>query len=754
MPGQDDEFLARLRATFFLEAEEHLQAISAGLLELEAQPGSEQSAATVELIYREVHSLKGAARAANVSTVETVCQALESIFAGWKSRVPAPKEFDLMYRATDALRAALSSAPAADSGAFLALVHELNALDGSGGAARNASAGTGKGARGVPPTSGPIAVPPERPAERPAIKTVRIATAKLAAVLLQAEELLLGKLTATQRTAELHELAAVGATWLKQWNRIQREVRQLRTGSFSASAEPSRHPVVLEFLEWNRVWMKSFQEKLAAIAKSAEHDRYELGGVVDTLLEDTKKLLLMPFETVLEPFPRLVRDLSHAQGKEAHFVARGADVEIDKRILEEIKDPLIHMLRNSLDHGVEPPTERLRLGKPLRATVVISVAQVGGSDVEIIVTDDGRGIDIERVKAAAVKRALVSAGAAAQMTRQQASALIFLSALSTSAIITEISGRGLGLAIACEKVEKLGGRISVESDPGKGTTFRIFLPLTLATFKGVLVESAGQRFVIPLANVERVLRILSEQVRSVEHRDTIMVNNQVVPLVGLQWVLGLTHLPGPAQKFIHAVVLGTGAKRIAFRVDAVLNEQEVLVKNLGKPLVRVRNVGGATVLGSGRTVAVLNVEDLMKSAVKAAAASSFALAQEDKEPVKPVSILLAEDSITARVLLKNILESAGYRVSTAVDGAEALSALQRQHFDLLVSDVQMPKMDGFVLTSRIRSDRELAQLPVVLVTALSSPEDRERGIEVGASAYIVKSSFDQSDLQKVISTLL
>jgi two-component system chemotaxis sensor kinase CheA len=281
------------------------------------------------------------------------------------------------------------------------------------------------------------------------------------------------------------------------------------------------------------------------------------------------------------------------------------------------------------------------------------------------------------------------------------------------------------------------------------------VPLTLVTLRGVLLRTGGQVFVIPAMGVEGVARVAEAEIRTVESRETIPLGGHAVALARLSDVLEIPRkeaVNGPAGH-AQAVVLGAGPARVAFRVDEVLGAQEVLVKPLGPQLARVRNIAGACVLGTGRVVPVLSVPDLMKSAVKPAAAPR-AVATETPVAAEQRSILVVEDSITSRALLKGILESAGYRIATAVDGIDAYTALKTATFDLVVSDVEMPRMDGFDLTAKIRADKRLADLPVVLVTALESREHRERGIDAGANAYIVKSSFDQSNLLEVVRRLI
>jgi two-component system chemotaxis sensor kinase CheA len=383
--------------------------------------------------------------------------------------------------------------------------------------------------------------------------------------------------------------------------------------------------------------------------------------------------------------------------------------------------------------------------------------------MEISVSDDGFGVDLDKVRTAAVKLGLLQADAAGKLDRQEALQLIFHSGISTSPIITDISGRGLGLAIVREKVEKLGGTVSVESQTGVGTTFRLFLPMTLATFRGVLVRVNVYLFVLPAINVERVLRVREEEIKTIENRETIRLDGQILSMARLRDTLelpvrkngsGAKKAPSqPEESHMPVIILTSAEKRMAFLVDEVLQEQEVLVKELGAQLKRVRNIAGATVLGTGKVVPVLNVQDLMKSAVRSAAVTRKEPVT-GSAPVKTGRILVAEDSITSRTLLKNILETAGYQVATAVDGTDAFTQLRSNEFDLVVSDVDMPRMNGFELTTKIRADKKLGELPVVLVTALETREDKERGIEAGANAYIIKSSFDQSNLLEVIRRFL
>ena len=742
MSSQDEEFLRTLRAAFQVEAGEHLQAMTTGLLELEKDPAASFPADTLERVYREAHSLKGAARAVNLTQVETMCQSLESVFAAWKRQElkPSPELFDTLQGGLDLVAKLLASPEAADPRDISELL------------SRNTQFAAG--GPGGPAVAEPAAMTPVAAAEKPPVAdSVRIGTAKLDTLILEAQEMLAIKLTAAQRAADLREIRAVFEPWKKEWAKVAPALRKSVAQTLDATAHPLQ-PVLDGFLTWNLACMKSLEGRITALLRAAEQDSHTIDNLVTDLVNDSKRLLMLPFSTLLGAFPKLVRDLCRDQGKEAELVIHGGEVEIDKRILEEMKDPLIHLLRNCIDHGVEKPEERKRCGKPPRAVLSVAVAQVEGNKVEIMVSDDGAGIDAAKVRAAALQQNILSEADARNLTEADTLPLIFRSGVSTSPALTEISGRGLGLAIVREKTEKLGGRVSVETVPSRGTTFRILLPLTLATFRGIFVQAAGQTFVVPTASVERVIRIKPDDIKTVEHRETILLDARPVSLVRLADILELPVSTREAESpaLLPALVLGSGDQRIAFSLDDVLREDEVLVKPLAKPLLRVRNIAGATVLGSGRAVPILNVADLLKSAIRSGGTPSRPV-PVPPVPAKKKRILVVEDSITSRLLLKSILETAGYHVKTAVDGADAFARLHEEEFDLIVTDVQMPRMNGLDLTARIRHDPKLADKPVILVTALATPEDRARGADAGASAYIVKSNFDQSDLLETIRRL-
>ena len=759
MSTSEEVFFEELRQVFAAEADEHLQTLASGLVEIEKAKDPSACQAVTEAVYRAAHSLKGAARSVNLPVIASVCQSMETVLSAMKKGLLSPDAagFDVLQRAVDEIARVMASPQGGADGPVKAVITQLERLaTGAKGAEVSSPLPSEKlHERAVEAASHAPAEPAAPgPAVAPASDTIRVTAAKLDAVLLRAEELIAVKLAAEQRLAELADTVAVLESWEKERKKAEPQARGALSRSLGLDRAGAGKSAATGLPDSDASRLQELDKRLAHLQASLMADRRTTGTLVNQLLEETKSVLMLPFSTLLQTFPKMVRDISRERSKEVNLVLTGAETEIYKRILEKMKDPLLHLLRNAIDHGVETPDERRALNKAPCGTITVGVSQVEGSHVRISVADDGAGIDTAKLRAIAAERNLLSRDAADALDERSAQMLIFQSGVSTSAQVSDLSGRGLGMAIVQEAVDKLGGRIAVETEKGKGTAVSITLPLTLATSHGLLLKEYGQLLVIPLANVERALRIQTGEVRTLEGREAILVDGAALSLVRLGAVLGIAE-NADESGFRHplcVLVLAYGQKRVAFAFDSLLGEQEILIKGLGKQLARVRNISGATVLGSGKVALIVNVADLMASAVRARAPVLSARATQAAARRK--SLLVVEDSITSRLLLKNILVSAGFDVCTAVDGAEAWSTLQAREVDGVVSDIDMPRMNGFELTQKIRADKKLSGLPVVLVTALKSQASRERGAEVGADAYIVKSSFDQSNLLDVVRRLI
>lgn len=790
----EEELLQKLREAFKMESEERLANILSNLIELEKAASPEETMPIVETVFREAHSLKGAARAVNLANIEMLCQAIESIFASLKRNEfsVSRRLFDSLHDAVRAIENALAasgSESVSQSDTEIAeLVSRLDNLKLQNDNIREIT--DSYSAEFTVPVEKddskedgeePVSVGESRnecapfddrdmesrhleDAKKPLITdTVRISTARLDSLLLESEEIASLKLVSSQRLVNLREVAQAVHLWNKNWSRVEADYRILRNqfqkDRDGDGRDGSPLSKLLDFMEWHVDHVRFMTRALGVLTKESEQDHRTLSRMVDEHLDGMKKVMMMPFSTLFAVLPRMVRDLCRDREKDADIFIDGAEIEIDRRILEELKDPMIHLLRNAVDHGLEKPDARREIGKPGRGMIQLKVSRAEGSKVEIRISDDGRGIDIARIRDVAIKSGLVSEKEAAGLEDGEFMPFIFRSGISSSPIITEISGRGLGLAIVQEKVEKLGGLISMESEPGKGTSFLIQLPVTLATFRGVLVKAGGDCFVVPGSHVERVLKIKPDRVKTVENNETVAIDEEVLSLSDLADTLRLKRKGenGGKNQLLTIIVLGSGQNKVAFKVSEVICEQEVLVKSLGKQLTRVPNIAGATILGTGKVVPILSVHDLLKSSRGTGLRKVAGVVEEASEPkdtvTKQKSVLVAEDSITSRILLKNILEAAGYRVKTAIDGRDAYTAIKTEKFDIVVSDVEMPRMNGFELTANIRNTDKIGNTPVILVTSLDSREDREKGIDAGANAYIVKGSFDQSNLLDVIERL-
>jgi two-component system chemotaxis sensor kinase CheA len=482
----------------------------------------------------------------------------------------------------------------------------------------------------------------------------------------------------------------------------------------------------------------------------------QMSLVIDGLEEQIKRVRMLPFGTITGPFGRMVRDLANISKKEVILEISGGDVELDKRVLEQIKDPIIHLLRNAIDHGIELPEERHSAGKPTLGTIRLAAEQQG-KDIAISVSDDGAGLDLEAIRQAANRRGVVNANA---MTDAELVELIYTPGFSTSPIITDISGRGVGLDVVRRNVENLRGRISVDWTLGIGSRFTLILPLTLTSSRGLLVRVSNQIFAIPLNAIERIEHVKREDVVPMGGHDTLQFSGRPLMLVHLGDVLGLSRVKEQTDNYrIPVVILSAAERYMAFAVDELADEQEVVIKGLGKQLSRVGGIAGASVMGNGEVILILNVADLIKLAHRGEQRSVLSPSMDETSTTSVDHprrrILIVDDSITTRTLEKSILEAAGYTVQLAMDGLEALSAIAGGDIpDLIISDIAMPRLDGFGLTERLKNDARTAHLPLILVTSFDSPEDKTHGIEVGADAYIVKSAFDQNNLLETIEQLL
>jgi two-component system chemotaxis sensor kinase CheA len=751
----DEDLLKQLMVSFREELTERVAAINAGLLGLEQEPVEAQQMALLEELFRHVHSLKGAARAVSLKPIEELAHGMEDVFGAAKRGTINLSEplFDLLYQGMDLIGNVMANL---DTG------REIDPdLDLSGYLVQLAAAWRGQPIQ-APTIETPATVPvPDAEAPPPKVvvesaaqvwsgETIRVPTTRLDDLMAQAGELLVTRLRIAQQIEELDELQALLTRWQKEWQRVRGNVQQYFREDGSDDVA-----LLQNFVGHNEEHLRTLTDWLSQHTRRVSDDATRLALVSDQLQEGIKRMRMLPLATLLPAFRRMLRDLARSKGGDVVLEVEGGETEMDKHVLEQIKDPLMHLLRNCIDHGIEPLAERKRQGKPLRGTIVLR-AERRANFIVVEVSDDGAGIDLAAVREAAVRRGLLSPEAAKEASEQILLNLIFGSGLSTSTIITEVSGRGIGLDVVRKNVENLQGRVEVQSVRGEGTTFTLTLPFTLASTRCLLIQAGGLPYAVPLAAVEKLVPVRPDDIAVVEGKDAIRYQDRPLALARLVDVLKMPRtseaLAGDGK--LPAVILSGGGHRIAFLVDGLLGEQELVVKNLGRQLSRVPNVAGATILGTGQVVLILNAVDLVKSAQRTAGPSLLVTQEDAAAPQERKTILIVDDSITTRTLEKNILTTAGYNVVLALDGQEALSALAENPCDLVVSDLDMPRMDGFELTRQLKGDDRYRELPIILVTSLDSAEDKVKGIEVGADAYIVKGAFDQDSLLETIRQLV
>jgi two-component system, chemotaxis family, sensor kinase CheA len=759
-----------LRTLYKEASADHIQKIEAGLLHLEKNPLDQ---ARLEQLLRETHSLKGDSRMLGVKDAETLTHQIEDILGAVKrgERTLTPQVFDRLYQGLDAVRKIAQEAVTGQS-AGISVFHVLAQLMGADSEdamldiPETVAVSNGTASAQLPeepPVVSKDAAQVGEPVEPAAdsliqlnahqIDTIRVDSQKLDKLLTQASELAVTKGQIGDRVAEIDQILAL---W-EEWNREAFASRLTYDELERRLQTPELQPLQ-NFYNLVETRLEQLGALLNRLRASTFEDNTKLEAVANELESGIHSLRLLPFSTIFNLFPRTVRDLAKQQGKEVNLVIEGGDTSVDKRILEEMKDPLLHLLRNAIDHGIETLQERQSIGKPAIATIRLRGYQVGNT-VSIEVIDDGRGLDVEAIKRAAMQRRVRTEKELAQMSTAEIQALIFAPGFSTRTAVTEISGRGVGLDVVRANVERLKGNIQVEFTPGKGCLFRITLNSSLATTDALIVEVSEHPYAVPVGFVEAMQLVSPQEVFSAQGSQTLPFQGESVTVAWLADLLGLpvkaptsTKALRAASKTIPCIILRIGSERLALLVDTILEQQDIVLKPQSQLLKRIRNISGATILGTGAVCMVVNPPDLFKSVRKAI--TSVTVKELTEQAQVKQKILLVEDSIPIRTQMKRILESAGYDVTAAVDGEDGFNKLRAGSFVAVVSDVQMPNLDGLGLTAKIRQFREYKDLPVILVTTLASHEDKRQGAEAGANAYITKGDFEQGFLLDTLRRLI
>ena len=770
-----DEIHRQLMSTFQAELEEHLATLNRGFLALEQNPEGSQRTALMTEVFRAAHTLKGAARAVEVKDVETLAHKLEDVLGAMsgESFVLTSQDINRMLALVDAIKDAMAAylqGRTLPKDRINALINQLTLalpiaqateadpgqeLDFPSNPSPRELFDLSNEPGPNPGTSFELDSPPQPASHQVAVdETIRVATARLDSLMDSLGELMIARMRTDQEVEQVGLLHQQAALWQKKWHKLAPLYRRLRKQNRQELDTDVKG--LLTFLEQNEAELKTTASSLDSLTGRLKNDRNHLQLVTDALENGIRKIRMLPVATLFEIFPRMVRNLAQERHKEIALSIEGMDTEVDRQVLELIKDPLLHLLRNAVDHGIETPEQRMASGKARQGNIAL-YAEPRGGNLVLVISDDGAGINPELVKKAAIKQGLITAAEAARLNEHELLNLIFSPGLSTAKAISDISGRGMGLDIVHANLEQLHGLIQVSTQLGQGTTFTITLPLTLSTSHVLVVQAGGETLALPLMNVERILKVSVGQIGNLDGKPAIYAEGHSLPLISLAHLL---HLPDAAKPVLPnarlaVIILNVVEKRIALCVDGFLSTREVVIKQLGRQLRRVKNVAGATIMGDGELVIVLNANDLIKSIQNSPDSTISPVISIQK--IHKHHVLVVDDSITTRMLEKHILENAGYAVSTTADGQEAwefIRSHEKEPVDRVITDINMPNMDGFMLTRTIKEDAHFALIPVILVTSLETAEDRLRGLEAGAEAYVIKKSFDQHELLETMERLV
>lgn len=746
------------------ETAENVRVLNDGLLALEHQPDHADPVVRSEIdrVFRAMHTVKGSARVLGIEPVARLAHTLEHMLGTVREgQRPLTRALaDDLLRGGDAILALAAALIDGQSPPFDVdrLIQSLEA-----GAAAETAAPAPAAAPEAPATASTMPVPAAAPvvptvasaapaapvaptpapARRGARQTVRVRVDRLDRLINLTGELRVGQQIMTTQSAALRDLTTLVQQHEHALLALEEALRQIR---FSATQRASIDQTLAGLLEHGLQTRRTLSRQVEQFSEVVNQQSLLVGD----LEQEVMAARLLPVSTVFANLPRAVRDLAHATNKEIDLVLSGETTELDRKLIEMLNDPLLHLIRNAVDHAIEPPAERAAAGKPPKGTIAVGAAAVG-SEVRITIRDDGRGMQPAKLREIAVRKNLLSAEQAAALSEQDALELIFLPGFSSAQIITDISGRGVGMDVVRTNLTELGGQVLLESTPGQGTQITLVMPLTLVTTRILLVQVGASCFAFPATGCRGTIWAYRDDLRTLEGQTVLEIEGRTVPLLRLADLLHIEAGPAFQQRErTPLVLLGSTQRQVGLLVDGLLDEREAVVKPLGALLEAQRQVSGAVQLGDGSLVLLLNPLALVQAARGMTLANGGVAAGRQRQ----ARLLITDDSFTTRELIKSILQSAGYHVTTAVDGYDALNKLREQTFDLVVSDVEMPRVNGFQLTSRIRQELQLDDLPVIIMTSLASDEHRRQGLEAGAQAYIVKSQFNQDNLLEVIQQLL
>lgn len=754
---------ASLLELFSLEAEAQTQVLSAGLMALERNP---TQADQLEACMRAAHSLKGAARIVGVDAGVSVAHVMEDcLVAAQEGRLRLSAEhIDALLQGTDLLmRIATPGDAVAQATLPVFLAQMASLLD--PGAATVPAVPLAAPLQAEPQVatlpSEPLVVPvdPAEPEPEPepvlrrkpgkrvgegAERVLRVTADRLNSLL----DLSSKSLVETQR------LKPYLAT-LQRLKRMHGQGMQALDGLRMQLEDSGQSSEVLEALAQTQRLLAETQQILQQQAADLDEFGWQASQRAQLLYDTALACRMRPFADVLTGQSRMVRDLGRSLGKPVRLVVDGEKTQVDRDVLEKLEAPLTHLLRNAVDHGIELPERRLLAGKPDEGVIRLRAShQAGMLSLELI--DDGAGIDLERLRSSIVERALSPADTVARMSDAELLTFLFLPGFSLRDKVTEVSGRGVGLDAVQHMVRELRGSIELTQVAGQGCRFHLQVPLTLSVVRSLVVEVGGEAYAFPLAHIERTLEVTAEQIVQIEGRQHFWHEGRHIGLVAASQLLNR-----PAgqsdEASLRVVVIREREQLYGVAVERLVGERVLVVMPLDPRLGKVQDISSGALLDDGSVVLIVDVEDLLRSVEKLLSTGSLERIERGSSGVRGVTrkrVLVVDDSLTVRELQRKLLGNRGYDVAVAVDGMDGWNALRGEDFDLLITDIDMPRMDGIELVTLVRRDQRLQSLPVMVVSYKDREEDRRRGLDAGADYYLAKASFHDDALLDAVVELI
>ncbi|ALQ01753.1 hybrid sensor histidine kinase/response regulator [Pseudomonas brassicacearum] len=741
---------ASLLELFSLEAEAQVQVLSAGLLALERDP---TQADYLESCMRAAHSLKGAARIVGVDAGVSVAHVMEDCLVSAQERrlVLGAEHIDALLQGTDLLTRIATpgnSVGAPDIDAYVALMGRL--LD------PNAPQAPAVVLPSVETPVEPLRIElPEvepLPATEPAPKRKRVTEGGERVLRVTAERL--------NSLLDLSSKSLVETQRLKPWLATMQRLKRQQSSGLRALEELNVHLKdhalslqAQEALGDARRLLAETQQLLAQ--KTAELDEFawQASQRAQVLYDTALACRMRPFADVLSGQARMVRDLGRSLGKQVRLEIEGEKTQVDRDVLEKLEAPLTHLLRNAVDHGIESPELRILAGKPAEGLIRLRASHQAGLLV-LELADDGAGVDLDRVRRSIVERGLSPEQTAASLSEEELLTFLFLPGFSLRDKVTEVSGRGVGLDAVQHMVRQLRGAVVLEQTAGEGSRFHLEVPLTLSVVRSLVVEVGDEAYAFPLAHIERMCDLAPEDIVQVEGRQHFWHEGRHIGLVAASQLLNRPATKGSSQT-LKVVVIRERETIYGVAVERFIGERTLVVLPLDERLGKVQDISAGALLDDGSVVLIVDVEDLLRSVDKLLDTGRLErIARQNQAQAPRKRILVVDDSLTVRELQRKLLLNRGYDVAVAVDGMDGWNALRSEDFDLLITDIDMPRMDGIELVSLLRRDNRLQSLPVMVVSYKDREEDRRRGLDAGADYYLAKASFHDDALLDAVVELI